>query len=121
MLGGYSASVMAGGHTHSQMLRRYEDMPIVNVGSIGLAGVNQGSPGLAANRDLVEPAKWSAEYRAVPPAAEDGGGKGNCNTLRYAARRVVDAAVGAELIVCPVNRKSVQILTAPALVGRADL
>jgi predicted phosphodiesterase len=57
MLGGYSASVMAGGHTHSQMLRRYADMPIVNVGSIGLAGVNPGSPELAANRNV----DW-AEY-----------------------------------------------------------
>jgi hypothetical protein len=60
MLGDYSASVMAGGHTHSQMLRRYEDQHIVNAGSVGLAGVNPSSPELAANRDV----DW-AEYAVL--------------------------------------------------------
>jgi predicted phosphodiesterase len=36
MLGGQSAAVMAGGHTHIQMLRRYKETLIVNPGSVGL-------------------------------------------------------------------------------------
>jgi predicted phosphodiesterase len=36
MLAGFSATVMAGGHTHEQMLRRYRETIIVNPGSVGL-------------------------------------------------------------------------------------
>jgi len=57
MLAGYSATVLVGGHTHIQMLRRYQDAHLVNVGSIGLPGVNAGSPALAVNRHV----HW-AEY-----------------------------------------------------------
>ena len=57
MLAGYSATVMAGGHTHIQMVRRYEDSHIINVGSVGLPGVNAGSPELVMNHDV----SW-AEY-----------------------------------------------------------
>lgn len=35
-LGGYSATVMAGGHTHVQMVRRYGDALLLNPGSVGL-------------------------------------------------------------------------------------
>jgi diadenosine tetraphosphatase ApaH/serine/threonine PP2A family protein phosphatase len=35
MLTGYHAQVLAGGHTHTQMLRCYRDMIIVNPGSVG--------------------------------------------------------------------------------------
>jgi predicted phosphodiesterase len=38
LLAGYNATVMAGGHTHIQMLRRYNNSTIINVGSIGLPG-----------------------------------------------------------------------------------
>ena len=37
MLSGFSASVMAGGHTHTPMLRRYQDVTVINPGSVGLA------------------------------------------------------------------------------------
>lgn len=57
MLAGYSAAVFVGGHTHIQILRRYQDAHLVNVGSIGLPGVNAGSPALAVNRHV----HW-AEY-----------------------------------------------------------
>lgn len=57
MLTGFSATVMAGGHTHIQMIRRYEDSHLVNVGSIGLPGVNAGSPELPINHAV----NW-AEY-----------------------------------------------------------
>ena len=35
MLGGHTATVMACGHTHVQMLRQHKGMLIVNVGSVG--------------------------------------------------------------------------------------
>jgi len=34
-LSGWRTTVMAGGHTHQQMLRRYEDAVLVNAGSVG--------------------------------------------------------------------------------------
>jgi predicted phosphodiesterase len=36
MLTGYSALVMAGGHTHIQMIRRYRGTIIINAGSVGM-------------------------------------------------------------------------------------
>lgn len=60
MLAGNSAAVMAGGHTHIQMIRRYEDSHIVNIGSIGLPGVNAGSPELPMNHNV----SW-AEYAVL--------------------------------------------------------
>jgi predicted phosphodiesterase len=57
MLAGSSATVMVGGHTHIQMIRRYEESFFVNAGSVGLPGVNAGSPALPVNRRV----RW-AEY-----------------------------------------------------------
>lgn len=37
MLAGRYATVMAGGHTHEQMLRRYKNLTLVNAGSVGQA------------------------------------------------------------------------------------
>ena len=36
MLAGYNATVIAGGHTHQQMLRRYRGTILLNPGSVGL-------------------------------------------------------------------------------------
>jgi predicted phosphodiesterase len=36
MLSGFSATVMAGGHTHVQILRRHRDLIFINPGSVGL-------------------------------------------------------------------------------------
>jgi predicted phosphodiesterase len=36
MLGDYRALVMAGGHTHAQLLRRFREVLIINPGSVGL-------------------------------------------------------------------------------------
>lgn len=36
MLDGYKATVMAGGHSHVQMMRRYKGNMLVNVGSVGM-------------------------------------------------------------------------------------
>lgn len=37
MLAGCQATVVAGGHTHTQMLRRFREMTVINPGSVGLA------------------------------------------------------------------------------------
>ncbi len=37
MMAGHRADVLAGGHTHNQMLRRYREIMIVNPGSVGQA------------------------------------------------------------------------------------
>jgi predicted phosphodiesterase len=75
MLAGYSAAVYVGGHTHIQMLRRYQDAHIVNVGSIGLPGVNAGDPALAENRHVhwaeygvlsIEQGRLSIDLRRTP-------------------------------------------------------
>lgn len=57
MLDGHSASVMVGGHTHIQMVRRYKDSFLINTGSVGLPGVNAGGKELTKNNDV----HW-AEY-----------------------------------------------------------
>jgi len=57
MLGDTQATILAGGHTHLQMLRRYGDAHLVNVGSVGLAGV-----GAAAQKN--QHVRW-AEYAVV--------------------------------------------------------
>jgi predicted phosphodiesterase len=36
MLAGHAAAVMAGGHSHVQMLRRHRDIYVVDVGSVGM-------------------------------------------------------------------------------------
>jgi predicted phosphodiesterase len=58
MLAGFSATVMAGGHTHEQMLRRYRETIIVNPGSVGLPF--ERGPGA----DQVRNPPW-AEYALV--------------------------------------------------------
>jgi predicted phosphodiesterase len=75
MLAGYFATSMVGGHTHIQMIRSYEDARIINVGSIGLPGVNAGSPELPMNHDVhwaeygilsVEGGRLSIDLRRTP-------------------------------------------------------
>lgn len=36
MLGGHKATIMAGGHTHVQLLRQHNGMLVINVGSVGM-------------------------------------------------------------------------------------
>ncbi len=75
MLAGFAATVMVGGHTHIQMIRRYEDAYLVNVGSVGLPGVNAGSPELPDNQHVhwaeygvlsSESGRLSIELRRIP-------------------------------------------------------
>jgi predicted phosphodiesterase len=57
MLGGIQASILAGGHTHLQMMRRHGDAHLINVGSVGLPAVG---PAAQRNRHV----RW-AEYAVV--------------------------------------------------------
>ncbi len=58
MLAGHAARIYAGGHTHTQLLRRYRDALILNTGSIGLP-INPIPPAT----DIRNPA-W-AEYALI--------------------------------------------------------
>lgn len=58
MLGDTAAVVVAGGHTHQQMLRRVYDKVIVNGGSVGLPFERQ----LPSNKKVVPP---RAEYAII--------------------------------------------------------
>lgn len=42
MVAGYAATILAGGHTHQPMMRRYEDKLLLNPGSVGLPYVQVG-------------------------------------------------------------------------------
>jgi predicted phosphodiesterase len=58
MLGNTHASILAGGHTHLQMVRPHGDAHLINVGSVGLPGV--GPQAAQRNRHV----RW-AEYAVV--------------------------------------------------------
>jgi putative phosphoesterase len=58
MLAAYRATVMAGGHTHTQMFRRYRDLAIINPGSVGVP-IERG-----ATPELDRRPSWS-EYAIV--------------------------------------------------------
>jgi len=58
MLGDTRATILAGGHTHLQMVRRHGAAHLVNPGSVGLPGV--GPAATLRNRDV----RW-AEYAVV--------------------------------------------------------
>lgn len=62
MIADQSAIVLAGGHTHTQLLRRYRDKLVVNPGSVGLPYEYIGDAGEARNPP------W-AEYAVITCAA----------------------------------------------------
>ena len=73
MLGGRRAILLAGGHTHTQMLRRYGDMILLNPGSVGLPFEQNVATGRSRNPPWAEYAVvgWaggalSIELRRVP-------------------------------------------------------
>jgi hypothetical protein len=57
MLAGRAAAILAGGHTHVQLLRRQGELLIVNPGSVGLPGVGPGGSRLPVKRQ----ARWADE------------------------------------------------------------
>jgi predicted phosphodiesterase len=73
MLAGHRALVMAGGHTHVQMLRRFGEALMINPGSVGLPFERAGATGPARNPPWAEYAlvEWregeaSVAFRRVP-------------------------------------------------------
>lgn len=60
MFANYNAWIMVGGHTHVQMLRRYDQAFLINPGSVGLPGVGPESKDVSRNK-LVH---W-AEYAII--------------------------------------------------------
>jgi putative phosphoesterase len=64
MLGERAAPLVAGGHTHIQLLRRWGEAFVLNPGSVGLPGVGPGDPRLPVNRDV----HW-AEFAIVDVSA----------------------------------------------------
>jgi len=50
MFAGAQAEIMVGGHTHVQMLRRYEQALLINPGSVGLPGVGPEKEDLPRNQ-----------------------------------------------------------------------
>jgi predicted phosphodiesterase len=72
-LEGHAAHIFAGGHTHTQMLRRFRNSLVVNPGSVGLAIVRDPSSGRARNPARAEYAivasngrAFSVEFLSVP-------------------------------------------------------
>jgi putative phosphoesterase len=57
MFAGAQTGIMVGGHTHVQMLRRYEQAVLINPGSVGLPGVGPEKEDLPRNQHV----HW-AEY-----------------------------------------------------------
>ncbi len=57
LVGHDAATLVVGGHTHVQLVRRHGARRIVNVGSVGLPGIGPGTPDLPINRGVA----W-AEY-----------------------------------------------------------
>jgi putative phosphoesterase len=73
MLTGFQATVMAGGHTHAQMLRRFGETTLMNPGSTGLAIIADPSTGKIRSPAWAEYAvvSWQAdclriEFRRTP-------------------------------------------------------
>lgn len=74
MFTGFSAQFFAGGHTHIQMLRRYQDALALNPGSVGLAYDRTPSPGGAVRNPpwgeyailTVSGSSLSVDLRRVP-------------------------------------------------------
>lgn len=73
MLGDHRPTVLAGGHTHTQMLRRYRDLIVLNPGSVGLPFEQNSTTGRTRNPPWAEYAvvdwgdgKLSIRLRRVP-------------------------------------------------------
>lgn len=60
LFAGNHATLLAGGHTHMQLLRRFGEARLINPGSAGLPAVGPGTPDLPVNR----PAPW-VEYAVI--------------------------------------------------------
>ncbi|MGH3088046.1 MAG: metallophosphoesterase family protein [Rubrobacteraceae bacterium] len=67
MISGHTADIMAGGHTHVQMMRRFENVVLVNPGSVGLPVDGAHNPPWAEYAIISSGAgSSSVEMRRVP-------------------------------------------------------
>ncbi len=83
---GHHAAIMAGGHTHIQMFRRYRDVLLLNPGSVGLA-IDRESP-FAEIRNAV----W-AEYAII--TAEDGSLSVEMHRIPFDFQAVIQAVLSS--------------------------
>ncbi|HEU5327039.1 MAG TPA: metallophosphoesterase family protein [Thermomicrobiales bacterium] len=75
MLAGYPATIIAGGHTHIQLLRQHGATRVINPGSVGLPGIGPGDPRLPVNQQVcwaeyalltLDPGHVSIDLRRLP-------------------------------------------------------
>ena len=83
MLSGYRAMVLAGGHTHTQMIRYHEDSTIINPGSVGAPITAHERIRRVSQRPLSD-----LHDREYPPWAEYGVIAWEDRSLRIELRRV---------------------------------
>lgn len=83
---GRQAAIMAGGHTHMQMFRRYKDVLLINPGSVGLA-IDRVSP-FAEIRN----AAW-AEYAII--SVEDGSLSVEMRRIPFDFQAVIQAVLSS--------------------------
>mgnify|MGYP001824539197 FL=1 len=86
MLSGYQATLMAGGHSHTQMLRRFGATTLINPGSTGLPFLLDPSTGRARNPS------W-AEYAVVRRQA--GGLRIDLRRTAYEPAQLIRAALSS--------------------------
>ena len=83
MLSGYRAMVLAGGHTHTQMIRYHRDSTIINPGSVGAPITAHERIRRVSQRPLSD-----LHDREYPPWAEYGVIAWENRSLRIELRRV---------------------------------
>ena len=82
----HHAAILAGGHTHMQMFRRYKDILLLNPGSVGLA-IDRVSP-----FQEIRNAAW-AEYAII--SAEDGSLSVEMNRIPFDLQDVIQAVLSS--------------------------
>lgn len=92
MFAGVAAAVVAGGHTHTPLLRRHGDIVIVNPGSVGLPYERLRSSGRVRNPPWAEygVVEWqdgqvSLEFRRAPAAVDAVVGSAAASGMPHAA------------------------------------
>ena len=85
MLAGHNATIMAGGHTHLQMVRRYANMLLINPGSVGLP--------FERTADGIRNPPW-AEF-AIITVGEEGNVAVELRRVAYEIEPLIDAAVAS--------------------------
>lgn len=68
MFRGWTQEYLAGGHTHRQLFRRFNEAILLNPGSVGLPSTSSGEPRPLAEYAILscEPRRASVELRQVP-------------------------------------------------------